>query len=349
LAWVSVHQTIEGHKLRGLKKAVGCSECEAIGILTKLWLWGLDNTDKSGEILNADREDIADLLTGSLSPKLKPLKIVEALITERWIDDTGGRLYLHDWPTWQSYWFDYRERLEKDRLRKKSGKQCGNSEENPRKLYGNSGDIPAQPNLIEPTPDINSHEATSPLYPRKGPDATEPFTGTSKDEPDGEQTSSEAEATGKQKQSEPFREGPDTAEAPADKSDPVPYTKIMELYNRTCASFPKIQIIDGSRRKAVGARFKTYGNIDVFRTLFEKTEASSFLKGNNDRNWRADFDWLMKPNNTAKVLEGKYDDKGVNTHAGNRRNNEQSDSGPRDVSLTGFHMATGDDDWGAKE
>lgn len=84
----------------------------------------------------------------------------------------------------------------------------------------------------------------------------------------------------------------------------------MQLYNEICVSFSKVQKIDGARRKAVAARFKTYPNIETFETLFRKTEASSFMKGENDRNWRADFDWIMKPTNMCKVLEGKYDDKG---------------------------------------
>jgi len=38
-------------------------------------------------------------------------------------------------------------------------------------------------------------------------------------------------------------------------------------------------------------------------------EASQFLKGKNQRNWTADFNWLMNSENMAKVLEGKYADK----------------------------------------
>ena len=43
--------------------------------------------------------------------------------------------------------------------------------------------------------------------------------------------------------------------------------------------------------------------------VFEKAEASHFLKGGNGRDWSADFDWLMKDANFAKVLDGNYDDK----------------------------------------
>jgi hypothetical protein len=51
--------------------------------------------------------------------------------------------------------------------------------------------------------------------------------------------------------------------------------------------------------------------LDDFRTLFENAEASSFLKGKNERNWTATFDWLIKDSNMAKVLEGNYADKGI--------------------------------------
>ena len=88
-----------------------------------------------------------------------------------------------------------------------------------------------------------------------------------------------------------------------------PYAKIKELYNRICISFPKIKTIDGNRKKAVGARWRTYKSLDVFEELFKIAESSSFLKGNGDRNWVADFDWMMKPTNFAKILEHKYDDR----------------------------------------
>ena len=63
-----------------------------------------------------------------------------------------------------------------------------------------------------------------------------------------------------------------------------------------------------SRKKAIKARLNTY-SLEDFKTVFENAEASSFLKGSNDRNWTATFDWLIKDSNMAKVLEGNYADK----------------------------------------
>ena len=89
---------------------------------------------------------------------------------------------------------------------------------------------------------------------------------------------------------------------------PVNYQKIVDLYNDTCVSFPRVRTITSQRKKAIKARLNTY-TVDDFKTLFEKAEASSFLKGVNGRDWSANFDWLIKVNNMAKVLEGNYDDK----------------------------------------
>ncbi len=40
--------------------------------------------------------------------------------------------------------------------------------------------------------------------------------------------------------------------------------------------------------------------------MFTQMAASPFLCGENDRRWVADFDWIVKPGNAEKVLEGKY-------------------------------------------
>ncbi len=95
----------------------------------------------------------------------------------------------------------------------------------------------------------------------------------------------------------------------AEKSPAVPFEKIKTLYNTICVSFPRIKSIDGERRKAVGARWNKCKTLDVFEELFTICEQSDFLKGQNERNWTADFDWMMKANNFTKILEHKYDNK----------------------------------------
>lgn len=85
------------------------------------------------------------------------------------------------------------------------------------------------------------------------------------------------------------------------------YATIRELYNSVCGSYPRLVKMSDARKKAISARLKTGYTLDDFQTLFEKAEASDFLKGANKRNWSATFDWLICDSNMAKVLDGNYD------------------------------------------
>lgn len=96
------------------------------------------------------------------------------------------------------------------------------------------------------------------------------------------------------------------------KEENITCKQVVDLFNSLCPSFPSIRSLSEARKKAIKARSKTY-SIDEFRTLFCKAEASDFLKGRNDRNWSATFDWLIKDANMAKVLDGNYDNR-VGSH-----------------------------------
>lgn len=88
------------------------------------------------------------------------------------------------------------------------------------------------------------------------------------------------------------------------KESPKP-EDVVKLYNETCVSLPHVKTLTAKRIKAVNARLKTYSIADI-QKAFSMAEASKFLKGDNDRGWRADFDWLINENNMVKVLEERY-------------------------------------------
>lgn len=90
---------------------------------------------------------------------------------------------------------------------------------------------------------------------------------------------------------------------------PTQYEIVMNLYNDICRSYPKCTIMSNERKKAIQARVSSGFSLDDFRALFQKAEASAFLRGANNRNWRASFDWLIADKNMAKVLDGNYDEK----------------------------------------
>lgn len=86
------------------------------------------------------------------------------------------------------------------------------------------------------------------------------------------------------------------------------YQEIISLYNEICISFPCVKALSEARKKAIKARLNIY-TIEDFKTLFEKAEASDFLKGKNNHDWSANFDWLIADRNMAKTLDGNYDNK----------------------------------------
>ena len=97
-------------------------------------------------------------------------------------------------------------------------------------------------------------------------------------------------------------------EIESEKRDKVDYQQIADLYNDTCVSFPRLTSLSDARKKAIKARLKTY-SVEDFQLMFTKAEASDFLKGKNDRNWSATFDWMIKDSNMAKILDGNYDNR----------------------------------------
>lgn len=108
-------------------------------------------------------------------------------------------------------------------------------------------------------------------------------------------------------------------------------TTICELYNSICGSYPRLVLLSEKRRRAIHARINTGYSVDDFRRLFETAEKSDFLKGKNNRNWSATFDWLIADSNMAKVLDGNYSNKSpaqkVRTSEKNRFHNfEQRDT-----------------------
>lgn len=122
----------------------------------------------------------------------------------------------------------------------------------------------------------------------------------------------------------------DKPAAVAEKSDDCPFSEILRLWNEICVSYPQLQDIEGARKKAVSERWEQYKSLDIFRELFQKAEASDFLKSSKVRGWVADFDWLMKSENFEKALSGKYDNRPKQSKSGSSR----AGSNPSDYEET---------------
>lgn len=125
----------------------------------------------------------------------------------------------------------------------------------------------------------------------------------------------------KGKEEEVIEETPNPPKAKKADSNKIDFQKLGEYYNtKLCPPLPTIMMPMSVGRKAVvTARAKEHGKQSV-KDMLELVGQSSFLMGKNDNNWRASFDWLFKPTNFLKVLEGNYTD----TEATDLRSKKQS-------------------------
>lgn len=92
-----------------------------------------------------------------------------------------------------------------------------------------------------------------------------------------------------------------------DSGAPFDYKNIVSLFNEICVSLPKIKNLSENRKRRIkNAHEKLNGD---FESFFKKVESSDFLTGRKGTWSGACFDWIMKPQNLIKIIEGNYDNK----------------------------------------
>ena len=91
-------------------------------------------------------------------------------------------------------------------------------------------------------------------------------------------------------------------------------SRIIHSWNALGIS--SIKSISNSRLTLVKARIENYG-LDAFIETVKSIKQCPFLLGQNERGWVITFDWLIKPNNFAKVLEGNYKPRVTQTASSN--------------------------------
>ena len=84
--------------------------------------------------------------------------------------------------------------------------------------------------------------------------------------------------------------------------------RVMNCWNTL--GLPQLVRLDGTSRRGrmLRARIREYG-VETVLEAIEKVRQSPFLRGQNGKNWVITFEWLVRPNNFSKVLEGNFDDR----------------------------------------
>ncbi len=82
--------------------------------------------------------------------------------------------------------------------------------------------------------------------------------------------------------------------------------EVVALFKSICPNLSQPRGLAGKRKIQLEARIKENPETIFWQDYFATVSKSAFLHGENDRSWKADFGWLIKPDNMNKVLEGNY-------------------------------------------
>lgn len=87
------------------------------------------------------------------------------------------------------------------------------------------------------------------------------------------------------------------------------FNNFLNIYNEECTNLPKCLKITEKRKVAINKCLKEKIDEEVFREICIKANQSNFLIGENDRNWKADFDFVTRSDKAMQILEGKYENR----------------------------------------
>lgn len=170
---------------------------------------------------------------------------------------------------------------------------------------------------IAPTPPQSAQEPDPPPNPAPAP-AQEPAP-----EPAAQpapQAAPKGAVAGPQAAPPPIRSGEGISSTPPDQlplgdsavvhKHPAapPINEAVKLWNDVLGpKLGRVAKLTDARRKHLRARLVDLDNsIERWRQYLDWIQASPFLMGENDRGWRADFDFAIRESSFVKVTEGRY-------------------------------------------
>jgi hypothetical protein len=93
-----------------------------------------------------------------------------------------------------------------------------------------------------------------------------------------------------------------------DSGDSLP--PLAVVWNENCGELAKVKKTNPSRNKRINARYKEHSH-DEWVEIVKRVAKSDFCnnKAPNSKGWVATFDWLLQPEASLKIIEGKYDNR----------------------------------------
>jgi len=263
-------------KFKKLKMRLRLALWEATGLLESIWAFASRDA-QDGDIGKFSNEEIAL----SIEWERDPDDLIDAMVACGWFDkDPEFRLIIHDWSQHVPNWLKGNH--------KKHGKEFADVIARRR---GATKERPREPRKERPRDVAKEHPRETRCEAAQG--SEDAATIPSHVIPSQNQVKSSQVKTASGADAGPSK---DEAE------------EFVEAWNGT--RLTGCRKLTDARRRLLGTRLKNADWRASWREALRMADASPFCRGVNDRGWKADIEWFLRPDTTTKIMEGKYDANG---------------------------------------
>jgi hypothetical protein len=91
------------------------------------------------------------------------------------------------------------------------------------------------------------------------------------------------------------------------------HQEVIAAYHELLPDLPRVKVWSAKRQRALDARIrerrgegKPADTVGYWRQYFGQVANSDFLCGRGRSDFCADLEWLLRPENFTKVIEGRY-------------------------------------------
>ena len=84
------------------------------------------------------------------------------------------------------------------------------------------------------------------------------------------------------------------------------HDKFLTAWNKS--GLTRCRKLTDKRRRTLRTRLADSDWNSNWEAALARAVNSAFCSGSNDRGWKADVDWFLKPDSVTQILEGKFDD-----------------------------------------
>lgn len=269
--------TIRHPKFKALARALGP---EAVFALIELWEFcALRRT--SGDLSGFDDQAIADA-AGWDGPAAD---FVESLVRLRLLDRNGSKVLVHEWREHQPW-------VAAESARQRSARIAGKASAEARAAKEDRTAV-AKPfnGRSNPSPFLSSPILSSPEESQIS-DPSDPH------------PSGEGDRVGKSQMNLLEEAFTGTPFAPSKPAAPKELHPLAVAWNAVAepAGFPKVTTMSKTRLRHATARLAE-ADVETWSKAYALIVADPFCAGDNDRAWRADFDYALRPEKSGKWLD----------------------------------------------